>query len=75
MAIAKKKRELELKRKQRQLEMGAMQDATELANLRDQICLKMQEMKLQIQEAEGFCPGSTISPCLISLPFDEEKEQ
>ena len=34
-----------------------MQDATELANLRDQIFLKMQEMELQIQEAEGFCPG------------------
>ena len=62
MAIEKKERELELKRKQRQLEMKLeeKQAETELADLRNQTSLKMQEMKLQIKEAEGSCHGSTL---------------
>ena len=70
MAIEKKERELELKRKQREIE--AMQGETELADLRDQTFLKMQEMKLQI-EAEGSCHGSTVSPSLMSLSIDADK--
>ena len=59
MAIEKKERELELKRKQRQMEMklDKMQAETELDDLRDQTSLKMQEMKLQIEEAEGSFNG------------------
>ena len=77
MAIEKKERELELKRKQRQLEMEIkleeMQAETELADLRDQTSLKMQEMKLQIEEAEGSCNGSTVSPSLMSISIDADK--
>ena len=75
----KKERELELRRKQRQLEMEMetkpeeKQAATELADLRDQTSLKMQEMKLQIEEAEGSCNGSTVSPSLMSRANDADK--
>ena len=31
-------------------------------------------MKLQIKEAEGSCPGSTVSPSLMSLSIDEKKD-
>ena len=68
MAIEKKERELELKRKQREIE--AMQGETELADLRDQTSLKMQEMKLQIEEAEGSCH---VSPSLMSFSIDADK--
>ena len=80
MAIGKKERELELKRKQRQLEMEMelkledVQAETELTELRDQTSLKMQEMKLQIEEAEGSCNGSTVSPSLMSLSIDAVKK-
>ena len=75
--LRKKERELELKRKQRQLEMEMkleeMQAETELADLRNQTSLKMQEMKLQIEEAEGSCNGSTVSPSLMSISIDADK--
>ena len=71
MAIEKKERELHLKRKQREIE--AMQGETELADLLDQTSLKMQELKLQIEEAEGPCNGSTVSPSLMSLSIDADK--
>ena len=79
MAIEKRGRDLELKRKQRQLELEMemkleeLQAQTELADLRDQTSLEMQEMKLQIEEAEGSCHGSPISPSLMSLSIDEDK--
>ena len=50
-----------------------MARVTELADLRDQTSLKMQEMKLQIEEAEGSCHGSTVSPSLMSLSIDADK--
>ena len=53
------------------MKLKAMEAETELANLRDQTLLKMQEMKLQIEEAEGS--RSAISPSLMSLSFDEDK--
>ena len=77
--LGKKERELELKRKQRQLEMEMelkleeMQAETELADLREQTSLKMQEMKLQIEEAEGSCNGSTVSPSLMSISIYADK--
>ena len=71
MAIEKKERELELKRKKREIE--AMQGETELADLRDQTSLKMQELKLQIEEAEGSCNGSTVSPSIMSISIDADK--
>ena len=77
--LRKKERDLELKRKQRQLEwememkLEELQAETELADLRDQTSLKMQEMKLQIEEAEVSCHGSTISHSLMSLSIDEDK--
>ena len=77
--MRKKKKNFELKRKQQQLELElemkreALQAETELADLWDQTSLKMQEMKLQIEEAEGSCHESTISPSLVSLSIDEEK--
>ena len=52
----------------------AMQAETELANLRDQTSLKMQEIKLQIEEAEGSCHGSTISSRMMSLSIHEDKD-
>ena len=66
---------MELKRKQRQMEMKLeeMQAETELADLQDQTSLKMQEMKLQIEEAEGSCNGSTVSPSLMSIKIDADK--
>ena len=75
MAIQKKEREVEVKRKQRQLEMKLeeMQAETELVDLRDQTSLKMQEMKLQIEEAEGSCNGSTVCPRLMSISNDADK--
>ena len=51
-----------------------MQAEIELANLRDQTSLKMQEMKLQIKEAEGCGHGSTISPSLMSSSIDGDKQ-
>ena len=75
MAIEKKERDLELRRKQRQLELEALQAETEFADLRDQTSLKMQEMKLQIEEVEGCCHGSNISPSLMYLSIDDDKQQ
>ena len=78
MAIGKKERELELKRKQRQLEkemelkLEEMQAETRLADLRDQTSLKMQEMKLQIEEAECSCNRSTVSSSLMSISIDAD---
>ena len=76
MAIEKKVREL--KRKQRQLEMEeeieALQAETNLADLRDQTTLKMEQIKLQIEEADGSCLGSTVCPGLMSLSIDEDKD-
>ena len=73
MAIQKKERELELESKQWEMEFKAMQAETALANVRDQTSLKIQGMKLQIEEAEGSGHGSTISPSLMSLSIDEDK--
>ena len=78
MVIEKREREHELKRKQLQLEMEmeieAMQAGTELADLRDQTTLKMQQMKLQIDEAESSCLGSTVTPSLMSLSINDDKD-
>ena len=71
-AFEKRERELDLERAQREMKLKAMEAETELANLRDQNLLKMQEMKLQIEEAEGSC--SAISPSLMSLSIDEDKD-
>ena len=56
-----------------EMKLKAMEAETELGNLRDQTLLKMQEMKLEIEEAEGSCSGSAISPSLMSLAIDEDK--
>ena len=56
-----------------ELKLEEMQAETELADLRDQNSLKMQEMKLQVEEAEGSCNGSTASPSLMSLSIDADK--
>ena len=48
------------------MKLEAMQGETELADLWDQASLKMQEMKLQIKEAEGSCHVSTAEPSLMS---------
>ena len=53
------------------MKLKAMEAETELANLRDQTLLKMQEMKLQIEEAKGSC--SAISLSLMSLSILEDK--
>ena len=78
MAIEKKERELKLKRRQRQLDMEmeieAVQAETYIADLRDQTTLRMQEMKLQIGEAEGSFLGSTVCPCLMSLTNDKDTD-
>ena len=73
IAFEKRERERDLEREQREMEMKqkAMEAETELANLRDQTLLKMQEMKLQTEEAEGSC--SAISPSVMSLAIDEDK--
>ena len=75
MATEKKDKVLELKRKQRQMQMKLkeMQAETELGDLRDQTSIKMQEMKLQIEEAEGSRNGSTVSPSLMSISVDADK--
>ena len=51
-----------------------MQAETELADLRDRTTSKMQEMKLQFEEAENSRPGSTVSPNLMSLYIDGDKD-
>ena len=56
-----------------ELKLEDVQAETELTELRDQTSLKMQEMKLQIEEAEGSCNGSTVSPSLMSLSIDAVK--
>ena len=75
MAIEKKEKELKLKRKQRQMEMKLkeMQAETELADLRDQTSPKMQDMKLQIEETESSGNGSNVSPSLMSISIDADK--
>ena len=73
MAIEKNERELELKRKQREMKLEELQAEIELADLRDQTSLKTQELKLQFEEAEGSCNGSTVSPSLMSLSIDADK--
>ena len=56
-----------------ELKLEEMQAETELADLRDQSSLKMQEMKLQIEESEGSCNGSTVSPSLMPISIDADK--
>ena len=57
----------------KQLDFEAMQAKTELADLRDQTFFKLIEMNVQIEEAEGSCHGSTISPSPMSLSIKENK--
>ena len=77
MMIEKRERELALARRQQELEMKleleAMQAETEIANMRDERLLKMQEAQLQLEEAGGSIRGSSISASLISLSIKEDK--
>ena len=77
MMIEKRERELALARRQQELEMKmeleAMQAETEIANMRDERFLKMQEAQLQLEEAGGSIRGFSISASLISLSIKEDK--
>ena len=73
MAIGKKEGEQKQRQSEMEMKLKAMQCETELADFRDQTSLKNWEMRLQIKEAEGFCHGSTVSPSLMSLSTDEDK--
>ena len=55
------------------MKLGKVQAETELADLRDQTSIKLQEMKLQIGEAEDSRNGSTVSPSLMSISVDADK--
>ena len=56
-----------------ELEAMPAETETDLAGIRDQMTLKMLEMKLQIEEAESSCHGSTVSPSVMSLSIDENR--
>ena len=51
-----------------------MQAETELTNLRERTLLKMQELNIQIKEADGSSRGSTISLSLTSSSIDEHED-
>ena len=82
MAFERKEKELELQRKQREMEKEAMQvqhcsvcsnEACELADLHDQTSIKMHGTSFQIEVAQGSCHGSTVSPRVMSLSFDDDE--
>ena len=56
------------------VKLEAMQAETELANLRDETMLKMQELKNQIKESDFSCHGSTSCPSLTSVSIYESKD-
>ena len=79
MEIEKRERELELEKTRRENEMEMekklqeLQAESEIAELKRKKAFERQQMRLQIEEAEGSFRASSICPSLMSLTLEENK--
>ena len=78
MKIEKRKRELAMEMERKELEanrrLEEMRAEAEIAELESEKALKQQQMRLQIEEAEGSVRPSSLCPSLMSLSLKEDKD-
>ena len=75
MEIEKRERELELEKTRMEIEkkLQELQAESEIAELKRKKAFERQQMRLQIEEAEGSFRASSICPSLMSLTLEEDK--
>ena len=75
MEIEKRERELELEKTCMEMEkkLQELQAESEIAELKRKKAFERQQMRLQIEEAEGSFRASSICPSLMSLTLEEDK--
>ena len=75
MEIEKRERELELEKTRMEMEkkLQELQAESEIADLKRKKAFERQQMRLQIEEAEGSIRASSICPSLMSLTLKEDK--